>query len=131
MKLYKAWIFSGIFLFVSYIVMLYGLWRINTAPTLEGNILINILISLAAISAAGMGICSLKGKVYYQYKDKDVGEFNIKLYDNRIAIIHKNFIWTFTEDREKIAKLKKIKTIHYYDIKKKSLGWEVTPYRKR
>ncbi|MHA1700677.1 MAG: hypothetical protein ACTSWK_00210 [Promethearchaeota archaeon] len=131
MKIYKSWIFSIIFLFVAYFVMLYGIWHINLTPTPEGKILINILMSLVAISAAGMGIGSVKGRVYYQYINMPIKEFNIILYDNKVAIIHKNHIWTFTEDREKIEKLKKIKTLHYYDIKKKSLGWKVTPYKKR
>lgn len=68
-------------------------------------------------------------RAYYDVKDMPAKDFTeINLYSNSIILVHENWSWRYIYEPDKIAKLKYIIIICYYNRKKKFLGWIPAPY---
>jgi len=130
MKINKYWIISNILFFLLYFTALYALWEINiSSDKLSDKILIDVALMLFASTCATAFIYDInRGRLYYKFVDIPSSTLEITLYSNRIVIVYDNHAWTFTNKRDKIFKADKIKSIHWYNIKKKYLGWELIPY---
>jgi len=130
-KINKSWIISNVLFFLLYFLALSILWAINISPFTKTSSQILITIALGVFASACAGAFAYdtsKGKAYYQLIDIHMSKFEVTLYSNRVIIVHDNHAWTFSYKRDKIFKSDKIKSLHWYDIKKNFLGWELVPY---
>lgn len=133
MKINKSWVFQNLMLFICYFVMLYALWNgtglaISLGKGLEYWPFFLMIIVIALATSITCIIDIFKGKSYYEYTDVPMNKFDIKLYDNIIILVYKNYAWQFSHKRDKIAKLEEIKSIYYYNIKKEFISWKLIPY---
>lgn len=114
MKINKSWFFQNLVLFICYFVMLYALWSGSSSVISLGEDLkywpFFPMIIIVALAVSMICIYDVfRGKAYYEYIDVPMSKFDIKLYDNIIILAHENHAWKFTCERDKIAKLEKIK----------------------
>lgn len=129
MKIIKSWIFNSILATLLYFILLFGLWYGNSAPPQPGKWAVNFLLAFIAVLLVILVGAGFNGRIYYEYSELPITAFTIYQFSNIVVLANKDHAWTFHQDREKIANLKKMKIITYYDIKKQSTGWLPVPYR--
>jgi len=131
-KIRPMWIFdllmsiviTIVFCFATYVIIqihqMTILWKIVTGG----------ITFLIAIWGFWMGLDSFNNsRAYYVVRDMPAKDFSeINLYTNSIVLVHENYSWRYTYGQDKIAKLKYIIIICYYNRKKKFLGWIPAPY---
>jgi len=131
MKINKSWLFTNLIMGVLYFLMITALWFINSAQPFQEKILLILFCIFIGLMCSIPSIYDIfNGNAYWKYVDVDINKFELKLYENLILISMKQNAWIFYDKREEISKLKKIRTIHYYNIKKEFKHWILTPYIK-
>jgi hypothetical protein len=71
----------------------------------------------------------INGKTFYRYRMIPIEEFKTSVYDNMIVLSLGDLAWSYTYKTDEILKLKEIKSLQFYNIKKVEVEWNIIPYR--
>jgi len=131
MKFNWKWFFENSFILVIIIGCILVLGSIHT-------ISIDLLTKgfMYCIVAAGvlLGFIYLlydiiNGKTFYRYRMIPIEEFKTSVYDNMIVLSLGGLAWSYTYKKDEILKLKEIKSLHFYNIEKVLVEWDILPYQ--
>jgi len=134
MKFNKNIIFQNTFLIFLFLTVSYIIYSTTFMPpeilqheSFNAALTFFIIIDIFVIFTFVVEIFT--GDIYIEYDYIDANKFQIINYENRTIIVQDNWAWTYIDNEKKISKLKKIKIIKYYSIRKKFKNWKPLPWQ--
>ncbi len=122
------------FLFICGLLALVALYSILTGKFPES---VDLVTKSMGGIVAGIVMCVglfvpihsfLTEEVYYRIVYLPIEDFKVHVYDNIIIFAQGDHAWYFTYSIKKLAEKEKIRTIKYYDRKKKFISFDLRPY---
>ena len=131
MKFNWKWVFENSFVFVILIGCILALFSIDAIPIIWASKVFIYAIAVASMMGCiTVLFCEIpNGETFYSYSIIPIEDFKIDIYDNMICIAYDNHVWTYTYKKDEISKLKEIKAIYFYNIKKVQVKWDILPYQ--
>jgi len=130
MKVSKMWIFEIIILIFGMVILAF-MTKIIVAAKIITNNQAYIPAVLEAILLCAAVLVIIKGEKYYKVTYVPITDFEVNLYENILVLVKDNYAWIYKYNQEKIVNLDKIKTVEYYDSKKRLSYTEIRPYPAR